>query len=209
MQVPRLGWNWSYSYRPRAQPQQHQILAMSVTYTSAHSNAGSLTWAESGIEPESSWILVGFVNHWTKMGTLRLGCFLIWMLVLRKWDKFVKVHQSSCSHHVHFFSNYSIFPKSKPKVQDGITCAKVMIPNSDVISNFTRNVILIPDGNFLHQRSICHMDTLHSLPPPTKKKRQSYPNSSNIQQSDSVCISIYWVIYMCAYIIFFLDSFPL
>ena len=44
------------------QPQQGQIQAMSVTYTTAHGNAGSLThWARSGIEPISSWIPVRFV----------------------------------------------------------------------------------------------------------------------------------------------------
>ena len=35
----------------------------SVTYTTDHSNAGSLThWARPGIEPETSWFLVGFVT---------------------------------------------------------------------------------------------------------------------------------------------------
>ena len=36
---------------------------MSVTYTTAHSNARSLThWVRPGIEPMSSWILVGFIT---------------------------------------------------------------------------------------------------------------------------------------------------
>ena len=36
---------------------------MSVTYSTAHSNAGSLThWARPGIEPVSSWILVRFLT---------------------------------------------------------------------------------------------------------------------------------------------------
>ena len=51
--------NRSYSCWPTPQPQQRQILAMSVTYTTAHSNARSLThWARLGIEPSSSWMLV-------------------------------------------------------------------------------------------------------------------------------------------------------
>jgi len=34
-----------------------------VTYTTAHGNARSLTlWARPGIEPASSWILVGFIS---------------------------------------------------------------------------------------------------------------------------------------------------
>ena len=40
-----------------------QIPAMSATYTIAHGNAGSLThWAGPGMEPETSWILVGFIT---------------------------------------------------------------------------------------------------------------------------------------------------
>ena len=43
---------------------------MSVTYTTGHGNTGSLThWVRPGIEPESSWMLVGFVNHWATAGT--------------------------------------------------------------------------------------------------------------------------------------------
>ena len=45
------------------QPQQHGIQAVSETYTEAHGNTGSLThWVRSGIEPASSWILVGFIT---------------------------------------------------------------------------------------------------------------------------------------------------
>ena len=41
------------------QPQSCQIWAASAAYTTAHSNAGSLThWGRPGIEPASSWILV-------------------------------------------------------------------------------------------------------------------------------------------------------
>ena len=52
------------------EPQQRTIWAMSVTYTIAHANTGSLThWARPGIEPVSSWMLVGFLSHWAMMGT--------------------------------------------------------------------------------------------------------------------------------------------
>ena len=72
-----LGSNRSYSHWPMPQPQQLHIWAVSVTYTTAHSNAGSLIqWARPGIEPTSSWILTGFVNHWAMKGTPAL-IFLI------------------------------------------------------------------------------------------------------------------------------------
>ena len=50
MEVPRLGGpirptaaGLNHSHWPTPQPQQCQILAVPVTYTTAHSNAGSLT----------------------------------------------------------------------------------------------------------------------------------------------------------------------
>ena len=60
------------------QPQQRRIQATSVTYTTAHSDAGSLTyWARPGIEPVSSWMLVRLVNCWATTGTLRVFIFNI------------------------------------------------------------------------------------------------------------------------------------
>ena len=45
------------------QAEQCQILAMSTTYATAHGNVGSLThWARPGIEPVTSWFLVGFIS---------------------------------------------------------------------------------------------------------------------------------------------------
>ena len=44
-------------------PQQCQITAKSSSYTTAHCNAGSLTyWGRPGIEPASSQILVRFIS---------------------------------------------------------------------------------------------------------------------------------------------------
>ena len=47
-----------------------KIQAVSVTYTTAHSNVRSLTyWVRPVIETASSWILVRFVDHWATTGT--------------------------------------------------------------------------------------------------------------------------------------------
>ena len=55
------GQNQSCSCWPT--PQQRQIWAASVTYTTALGNSGFLTqWARPGIEPASSWMLVGFIS---------------------------------------------------------------------------------------------------------------------------------------------------
>ena len=59
-QMKFLGWgsNQSCSSRPIPQPQQHWIRSLSATYTTACSDAGSLThWARPGIKPTSSWTL--------------------------------------------------------------------------------------------------------------------------------------------------------
>ena len=58
------------------QPWQHRIQAVSATYITVHSNARSLThWARPGIQPESSWILVRFVNRWDTKGTFEYLSF--------------------------------------------------------------------------------------------------------------------------------------
>lgn len=65
MAVPRLESNQSCSCRPMPQPQEHGIWVVSVTYTTAHGNTGSLPhWARPGTEPTSSWILSHNGNSW-------------------------------------------------------------------------------------------------------------------------------------------------
>ena len=57
------GWIGATAAEPTPQPQHYQIRAVSLTYTTAHGNARSLThWAGPGIEPASSWILVRFTS---------------------------------------------------------------------------------------------------------------------------------------------------
>ena len=67
-EVPRLGVESKLQLWLRPQPQQHGIQVASVTYTTVHGNAGSLTHlARPGIKPTSSWILVRFIStapHW-------------------------------------------------------------------------------------------------------------------------------------------------
>ena len=51
-----------------------------MTYITAHSNAKTLTqWVRPGIEPASSWMLVGFINHWARQ---ELQNFLFFFLRL-------------------------------------------------------------------------------------------------------------------------------
>ena len=60
---PGWGLNQSCSHRPTPQPQPHQIRAASVTNTTAHGNAESLTHgARPGIEPATSWFLVDLLT---------------------------------------------------------------------------------------------------------------------------------------------------
>ena len=62
MEVPRLGVELDGAVAAILH-HSHGIWAASATYTIAHANAGSLTHrARAGIEPLSSWILVGVVT---------------------------------------------------------------------------------------------------------------------------------------------------
>ena len=66
MEVPRLGG----LIGAVATDLRHWIRATSATYTTAHGKARSPThWARPGIEPATSWFLVGFVNHCATTGT--------------------------------------------------------------------------------------------------------------------------------------------
>ena len=56
--------------KPTPEPQQRGVQALSAAYTTAHGNTGSLTHRpRPGMEPETSWFLVRFVNHCATMGT--------------------------------------------------------------------------------------------------------------------------------------------
>ena len=59
MEIPRVGVKWSCSHWPTPQPQPqsqpHGIWAVSVTYSTAHSNARSLTHSEAR---DQTWVLM-------------------------------------------------------------------------------------------------------------------------------------------------------
>ena len=60
------------------EPQQRQGWTASATYTTIHGNAGTLThWTRPGIESSTSWLLVGFVNHWVTTGTPEVCTVLV------------------------------------------------------------------------------------------------------------------------------------
>ena len=83
-------------------PYSHSgIWAVSVTYTTDHSNTESLThWLRPGMEPASSWILLGFVTtepQWELYISLWLPitlhwevCFYLFFLHLRKGSSVVE-----------------------------------------------------------------------------------------------------------------------
>ena len=57
--IAAVGADLCHSHRP----QQCGIQSKSATYTTAHSNARSLThWARPGIKPAFSWLLVRFIS---------------------------------------------------------------------------------------------------------------------------------------------------
>ena len=63
MEIPRLEVQSELLLLAYARAKQHQTGAMSMTYTTAHGSARSLThWARPGIEPTVSWFLVRFIS---------------------------------------------------------------------------------------------------------------------------------------------------
>ena len=108
---------WSCSFRPTPPPQLHKIWAMSATYTTAHSNAGSLThWTRPGIEPETSWFLVGFVFAAPRLELCYSYYFILCccsflsrdLLSTGYWGKFV-----DCVNHLCVFNMTLYLAKSK------------------------------------------------------------------------------------------------
>ena len=76
------------------EPQQCGFWAESATYTTAHSNARSLThWVRPGIQPMSLWILVGFVNPRATTGTPSKSIFVR------------KISRQSLPLHLHMYLN--------------------------------------------------------------------------------------------------------
>jgi len=62
------------------EPQWHQIWTESSTHTTAHGNTRSLThWARPGIEPATSWFLVGFISTapWQELWYSKYCIYLI------------------------------------------------------------------------------------------------------------------------------------
>ena len=83
--------NQSCSFWPTPQPQQCRSWAVSMTYTRAHSNAGSLThWVRPGVELASSWLVLSWVcYHWTTQellltSILLMGKFFSYPLLTQK-----------------------------------------------------------------------------------------------------------------------------
>ena len=80
MEVPRLEVKSELLPWSTPQAQQCRIRAESVTYTTAHGNAGSLThWESPRIEPASLWIPAKFINHWAMTGTPWFFNYFVYM----------------------------------------------------------------------------------------------------------------------------------
>ena len=64
MEIPKIGVTLELQLLTYPQPRQHRIQATSTTYTTQLAATLDLYphWARPGTEPESSWILVGFVT---------------------------------------------------------------------------------------------------------------------------------------------------
>ena len=96
-EVPRSGVESELQSPAYPQPQQHWIWVVSTTYTTAHSNAGSLThWVRLGIEPTSSWILVRFVSA----EPLARTSYMISFIIFSEEDSIMKITFSGDGSHL-------------------------------------------------------------------------------------------------------------
>ena len=110
MEVPRIGVEWELQLQPTAQPQQNQIQATSVTYVTACGNTRSLTqWVRPGIEPASSWMIVGFSTCWATTGTPKkiYSCIEFYfkalpIKVMEQSEKLYQVDSHSLFHRILF-----------------------------------------------------------------------------------------------------------
>ena len=85
---PEQGLNWSYSCQPVPQPQQCRIRAMSVTYTTAHSNARSLTPLSQARDRTRNLMVKSWIRfHCTATGippsTFKWNVYLFYLLYQR------------------------------------------------------------------------------------------------------------------------------
>ena len=100
MEVPRLGVESELQLPAYATATATPDLATSVICTTAHGNARSLTYSSRrGIEPMSSWILLGFIT--TEPQWKLLSFFLIFA------SQRSKIH--SCSFSFYFLNMYNFF----------------------------------------------------------------------------------------------------
>ena len=65
MEVHRLGVESELQLLACTTATATRIWAASATYTTAQ----QCHWVRPGVEPVSSWVLVGFINHWARKGT--------------------------------------------------------------------------------------------------------------------------------------------
>ena len=107
---------------------------MSATYTTALSNAGSLThWARPGIEPASSWMLVRFFSGepwWelqVKAFLIRGQSFTVQMCI------FLALLGIGTWNHILFLRPLSLIAVPSPEGQLTLFCLVVKVPRFDSI----------------------------------------------------------------------------
>ena len=85
MEVPRLGVESEVELLVKTKAIAMRGLTTSATYTTVHSNTQSLThWARPGIEPATSWFLVGFISA-VPWWELLLLLFLTFVTSIAVW----------------------------------------------------------------------------------------------------------------------------
>ena len=91
MEVPRLGVLIRATYSCPAYATATAMPDPSRLYDLHHSSQQCQThWARPGIQPATSWFLVGFVNHWAMMGTPVF--FILYIFISFVLFLFIRLH---------------------------------------------------------------------------------------------------------------------
>ena len=76
MEIPRLGVESELQLQAYTTATATRVRAASVTHTTAHGNAGSLTqWARPAMEPAFSWFPARFFSYWAMKGSPKGNLF--------------------------------------------------------------------------------------------------------------------------------------
>ena len=139
---------------------------MSAIYTTAHGNTGSLTqWTRPGIEPATSWFLVGFVNHCSTMGAPMFSLLVLYFILNKKfseslWSKFdLEGKVQSFKYCLSLDWSKTEYAKSNPSYGYYLP---IYFPPNMYICIYTQNLFVIYAHKYMYVR-MCNYTNVYAI----------------------------------------------